>query len=354
MLKMELTKTKKYVIFFLVVLVSIGLVIIAGIFFLKDHKTAEPEETVNEMYNHYPFPNPPNKIYPVTKKRCENQTDQENKEKCFAEFAYQNAIISQDPDSCLDLTDNYKRDRCLFIISKTQFNVEYCELVKKDRTRELCIIETGIASSDGSVCDEYFSDNPFLRKKCKDKVKVFDIIWNKEDIRLCQEIRLLEYGPLCYSYHLAAGQSCDVLEDDEEKKVCQCKMILTSSPNEEGCRKIISEDCKKVCLIMVRNNGDYDIDSDNDGKSNFEELNYRIDPFNPDTDNDGLMDGEELTKYHSDPKSIDTDIDNLNDYDEIFVYKTDINNPDTDNDGYLDGEEVVNGYNPLGEGKLKQ
>lgn len=44
----------------------------------------------------------------------------------------------------------------------------------------------------------------------------------------------------------------------------------------------------------------------------------------------------------------------VSDYDEIFVYKTNINNPDTDNDGYQDGEEVASGYNPLGEGMLKR
>lgn len=354
MLNIELTKNKKYIMFFLIILILIGLIVVIGIIFLKEPKPIELEKTVSKMYDHYPFPNPPNKIYPITKNRCENQTDQESREKCFAELAYNDAIKSQKFENCLTIANNYKRDRCLFTISKMQLNVKYCESIKESRTMELCIIETGIADSNDKICDEYFMDTPFLRKKCKDKVKVFDIIWNKKDIKLCQEIRLLEYGPLCYSYLLQEGQSCDVLEDSEEREVCQCKMIITSAQSEEDCLKIISEDCEKVCLIMVQNNGDHDIDSDNDGKSNFEELNYRLDPFNSDTDGDGLMDGEELTKYHSDPKSIDTDIDGLGDYDEIFTYKTDINNPDTDNDGYQDGEEVKNGYNPLGKGKLRQ
>ena len=324
-----------------------------SVIFLKAPRPTEFEKTDNKTYDYQPFPNPPNKIYPVTEKRCENQTDQKSKEECFAELAYQNAVKSQKFENCLTLTDAYKKDRCLFTISKMQFNVEYCELIKEDRTRELCIIETGIVSSDDSVCDKYFSDKPFLRKKCKDKVKVFDIIWNKKDIRMCEEIRLLEYGPLCYSYHLAMGQSCDILEG-KAKEECQGKMIITSAKIEEDCYKAISENYKKVCLLMIKNNGDRDIDSDNDGKSNLEELNYRLDPFNPDTDGDGLTDGEELIKHRSDPKSVDTDIDGLGDYDEIFTYKTDINNPDTDNDGYQDGEEVAGGYNPLGEGKLKQ
>jgi hypothetical protein len=47
----------------------------------------------------------------------------------------------------------------------------------------------------------------------------------------------------------------------------------------------------------------------------------------------------------------DTDEDGLSDADEV-EYGTDINNPDSDGDGYSDGSEVENGYNPAGEGKL--
>ena len=51
--------------------------------------------------------------------------------------------------------------------------------------------------------------------------------------------------------------------------------------------------------------------------------------------------------------SMDKDGDYLLGHEEVYIYHTDPNNPDTDNDGHLDGEEVRNGYNPLGEGKLK-
>jgi hypothetical protein len=42
----------------------------------------------------------------------------------------------------------------------------------------------------------------------------------------------------------------------------------------------------------------------------------------------------------------DTDKDGLENWEEE-IHKTDPNNPDTDQDGYLDGEEVASGYNPL-------
>jgi len=51
------------------------------------------------------------------------------------------------------------------------------------------------------------------------------------------------------------------------------------------------------------------------------------------------------------PSLVDSDNDGLSD-DQELNYGTNPLNPDSDGDGYLDGQEVANGYNPLGEGLL--
>ncbi|MFC1640621.1 hypothetical protein ACFL2D_01075 [Patescibacteria group bacterium] len=51
------------------------------------------------------------------------------------------------------------------------------------------------------------------------------------------------------------------------------------------------------------------------------------------------------------PPNEDTDSDQLVNSEEDF-YETDPFDPDTDNDGYSDGEEVQGGFNPLGAGML--
>lgn len=129
----------------------------------------------------------------------------------------------------------------------------------------------------------------------------------------------------------------------------------------------------------------YDIndttDSDNDGLPDGLEYSCGTDPFNEDTDGDGLTDYEELSLLNYNPLaqdtdgngipdgredfdgdgldnlaekergtdmcSEDTDYDDLTDYDEIYIYHTDPLKYDTDNDGVDDGTEVRIGSNPL-------
>lgn len=83
-----------------------------------------------------------------------------------------------------------------------------------------------------------------------------------------------------------------------------------------------------------------DADPDRDGLKNRDENKHKTDPYNPDTDGDGLKDGEEVFIHSTDPLNKDTDFDGLTDYQEIYTYRTNPLDPDTDKDGLLDGEEV--------------
>ena len=84
-------------------------------------------------------------------------------------------------------------------------------------------------------------------------------------------------------------------------------------------------------------------DTDGDGLSDGEEVNtYKTNPLNPDTDGDGLSDGQEVTQYKTDPNKADTDGDGLSDGEEVNTYKTDPNKADTDGDGLSDNAEVTN------------
>ncbi|MFM7729858.1 MAG: Ig-like domain-containing protein, partial [Flavobacteriales bacterium] len=95
-------------------------------------------------------------------------------------------------------------------------------------------------------------------------------------------------------------------------------------------------------------------DCDADGLDNAGEIAAGTDNTNPDTDEDGYTDGEEvalgsdpLSPCSPDPLFIptnDCDSDGLSNADESGI-GTDPNNPDTDGDGISDGDEFNNGSN---------
>jgi hypothetical protein len=70
-----------------------------------------------------------------------------------------------------------------------------------------------------------------------------------------------------------------------------------------------------------------------------------------DQDVDGISDSDEL-KYKTDATNSDTDGDGLSDWQEITIYKTDPLKNDSDNDTFTDGYEVRRGFNPIGAGTI--
>ncbi len=128
--------------------------------------------------------------------------------------------------------------------------------------------------------------------------------------------------------------------------------------------------------ITLNNFIDAKLDIDNDGLTLVQEYEYRTDPRDDDTDDDGYIDGVEVKNGYSpngeglmdtntnglpdkweldnmgklvSDKFDDADADGLGLYDE-YIFGTDPKKADTDDDGYNDGDEVKNGYDPVAPG----
>lgn len=92
-----------------------------------------------------------------------------------------------------------------------------------------------------------------------------------------------------------------------------------------------------------------DTDTDDDGLMDGEEpgTHGSTSPVDADSDDDGLEDGAEVNIHNTDPLNPDTDGDGLTDGDEVNTHHTDPLNPDSDSDGLTDGEEINYTTNPL-------
>ncbi|MBD3157373.1 MAG: hypothetical protein GF309_01170 [Candidatus Lokiarchaeota archaeon] len=76
---------------------------------------------------------------------------------------------------------------------------------------------------------------------------------------------------------------------------------------------------------------------------------YNTSPVLQDTDNDTLIDYQEVMVFNSNPASNDSDNDTLPDWNEIWVYNTSAISNDTDGDGLLDNEETLYEVYPYGD-----
>ncbi|MBP7949515.1 MAG: hypothetical protein KA004_07650 [Verrucomicrobiales bacterium] len=85
-----------------------------------------------------------------------------------------------------------------------------------------------------------------------------------------------------------------------------------------------------------------DPDSDNDGLLDGPEvLTHQTNPSDTDTDDDGLTDGAEVNTHGTNPRLVDTDSDGLSDNAEINTHGTLPANRDSDGDGFSDGQELL-------------
>jgi hypothetical protein len=144
----------------------------------------------------------------------------------------------------------------------------------------------------------------------------------------------------------------DSLSDGDEVNIYNTN-LLSSDTDEDG----LSDDYEVLYDFLDPNNPDDALqDYDEDNLDNIDERSWGCDPENPDTDGDGLLDGDEIKRYFTNPlfsdAEADYDGDGLTNVEEVDIYETDPSNPDSDGDGYDDWVEIENGSDPLDENSI--
>ncbi len=134
------------------------------------------------------------------------------------------------------------------------------------------------------------------------------------------------------------GEVCSVDKDGDGLGKCDEEKIGTDPMNPDTDGDGLTDGQEFLTYKTDPLKADTDGDSLSDGE---EVLKHKTDPLKVDTDGDGLNDGEEVMKYKTDPLVKDTDKDGLTDGDEVMKYKTDPLKADTDKDGLTDGDEVM-------------
>ncbi|MCP4251312.1 MAG: hypothetical protein GY778_30115 [bacterium] len=120
--------------------------------------------------------------------------------------------------------------------------------------------------------------------------------------------------------------------------------VVLDGPNDDTDADSLPDDWEIQHFGDLSHNAN--VDEEPDGLTNLEEFNHGTDPLDPDSDGDGLSDGDEVHIHGTDPAAADTDQDGLDDAAEL-AGGTDPNDADTDDDLMTDGWEVANGLDPL-------
>ena len=117
--------------------------------------------------------------------------------------------------------------------------------------------------------------------------------------------------------------------------------IVTAPPPVTETAPVVEETTSEPVAAEAAPASATDLDADN--YDDALELEIGLDPTNPDTDGDGVADGDEVTIYGTDPFAWDTDGDGLSDGEELFATQTDPLAWDTNGDGLGDAEPLSTG-----------
>lgn len=212
-----------------------------------------------------------------------NQTEQIELAKKAEEQAavdYQNNlafVYAQNVDNCLGLIETAKINKCIKDIAVQANRKDYCEKVANDDK---------------------------LKNECLNSIDYINVSWGA-DPNKCDTLSDKNFQDTCYQEYfvkLADLTECNIVNNEERKKQCLDLVnyrLATVFNKTEACGLISEAVLKDACAL---NKQILPKDSDNDGLPDEVEMSFGTNPFKADTDNDGKSDYEEINKYQTNPR----------------------------------------------------
>ena len=193
----------------------------------------------------------------------------------------------------MELT-TYNRFACIIHIAVKSKNISLCDYITDTNYRDICYSSVAESKRDINLCN-YISNEKEVRE-CKARTTSFKAI-DTLDMDLCLKVNVSEYQNLCFGYIVDyyGAYYCNNFDNKELKDKCLSVFffnIASRLKNQSYCDQIPLQTYKRVCQIRMETPSDewHKIDSDKDGLDDANELFVGTDPFDPDTDDDGIPD----------------------------------------------------------------
>ncbi len=241
--------------------------------------------------------------------------------------------------------------------------------------------ETEVEEVDTSVYDQYENQLTLI----EDSINGLDVDIAAQELAVKTASSLLDFAVAKNQLIIALSEIDKSLDDlteidtllagEDSDVTALLDRAATARAELENLKKTV-----KSLIAKIASSATAMSDGDGDGLTNKEEFLLGTNPYDDDSDNDGILDGVEVNIYGTDPLNIDTDGDGLYDGFEVQYgfdpliddedsngiidgsddddgdglinsreqdVGTDPINPDSDGDSWLDGYEIAEGSDPL-------